>query len=144
MMSESPAVSLESGTFQLPDGTQYIGEFARVEGVGRVRQGRGQYISLSERYNGSWRDDKMHGEGSYTFASGCLYTGSFVDGAFEGQGTYTWPDGSRYTGQWAGSKMHGEGSYTDANKVVSRGTFHNGLYDSGRSYVSLRPASLPA
>jgi hypothetical protein len=36
--------------------------------------------------------------------------------------------------------MHGEGIYTDAEKVVVQGTFFNGMYNSGKSYVSVRPA----
>lgn len=134
-----------SGTFQFPDGTQYIGEYAVVEGLGKVRHGKGTYTSTgSERYTGSWINDKMSGEGVYNFASGCVYSGAFVDGSFEGFGTYTWPDGAKYAGNWLGNKMHGEGVYTDANKIENRGTFYNGLYDSGRSYVSVRPPSIPA
>jgi hypothetical protein len=36
--------------------------------------------------------------------------------------------------------MHGVGNYTDADGVQWNGNFFNGLYDSGRSYLSLRPA----
>lgn len=138
---------MEEGTFTFPDGSSYTGEFAVMDGTdgpSKVRNGRGTYSSLSEKYTGQWVNDRMSGEGVYTFASGAVYSGGFQDGFFHGFGTYTWADGAKYVGNWLQSKMHGEGMYTDANKVENKGTFYNGMYDSGRSYVSLRPPSIPS
>jgi len=135
--------AVKSGTFTFPDGSSYTGEFSTNATCAKVRNGRGTYTSLSEKYTGSWLNDRMNGEGTYNFASGAGYQGGFLDGHFHGFGTYTWPDGARYSGNWLQSKMHGDGVYIDSQKIESRGSFYNGMFDSGRSYVSVRPASVP-
>lgn len=134
---------MSSGTFTFPDGSTYSGEYSTDASGAKLRSGKGVYTSMSEKYTGGWEADKMHGEGVYTFASGAVYQGGFSDGFFHGMGTYTWPDGARYTGNWLQSKMHGDGAYIDAQKIESRGFWYNGSFDSGRSYVSLRPPSIP-
>ena len=141
-MSEGEAP--KSGTFSFPDGSSYSGEYSVDAAGAKVRSGKGVYTSASEKYSGGWLADRMHGEGTYHFASGAVYQGGFQDGFFAGFGTYSWPDGARYAGNWLQSKMHGEGEYVDAQKIASRGYFYNGQFDSGRSYVSLRPPSIPS
>ena len=37
---------------------------------------------------GDWSDNKMHGEGFYTYANGDMYTGSFQHGIKHGKGSY--------------------------------------------------------
>ena len=142
-MAEGGEVA-HSGTFTFPDGSSYSGEFTTDASGAKVRSGKGLYTSLSEKYLGGWAADRMSGEGVYTFASGAVYQGGFLDGFFHGFGTYTWPDGARYAGNWLQSKMHGEGVYVDAQQIESKGFWYNGAFDSGRSYVSLRPASIPS
>ena len=51
-----------------------------------------------DTYEGEWKNNKLHGQGTYTFASGDKYVGNYKDGKFHGQGTYTWSDGRRETG----------------------------------------------
>lgn len=132
------------GTFSFPDGSSYTGEYTTSENGVKVRNGKGSYVNISEKYVGCWVNDKMSGEGMYQFASGAVYQGKFQDGLFSGYGKYSWPDGAVYAGDWLLNKMHGSGTYVDANKVESKGTWYNGMFDSGRSYVSVRPASIPA
>jgi hypothetical protein len=52
--------------------------------------GDNQLTSLDVRY----KDDKMHGQGTYTWANGDKYVGEFKDGKRNGQGTYTYADGT--------------------------------------------------
>ena len=70
--------------------------------------------------NGNWycgeiQDNKMHGQGTYTFPDGRKYVGEFKNGKRHGQGTYTWPDGRKYVGEFKNGKYHGQGTYTSAN-----------------------------
>ena len=37
---------------------------------------------------GDWSENKMHGQGFYTYANGDMYTGSFQQGVKHGQGSY--------------------------------------------------------
>lgn len=43
---------------------------------------------------GGWSENKMHGEGSYTYANGDMYTGSFQQGVKHGNGSYYFKVGS--------------------------------------------------
>ena len=45
-------------------------------------------------YDGEWKDDKGHGQGTLTWADGNKYEGEWKDGKKHGQGTYNYPDGS--------------------------------------------------
>ncbi len=45
------------------------------------KNGFGIYIfSSKEKYEGLWKDDKMHGIGKYTYRDGSIYTGEFKYG----------------------------------------------------------------
>jgi hypothetical protein len=127
----------ETGAFNFPDGSTYIGEFKELNGV-KLRHGKGTYTSAQESYVGRWETDKQEGEGVYKFNSGAVYKGNFSQGAFHGQGKYTFADGASYEGEWSMNKMHGQGVYVDSQKVEWAGQFFNGLYDSGKSFVSVR------
>ena len=51
-----------------------------------------------DTYEGEWKNNVRHGQGTFTFANGDKYVGNFKDGLGHGQGTYTWSDGRRETG----------------------------------------------
>jgi hypothetical protein len=55
-----------SGTYELPEGAKYIGEF---------------------------KNRNYHGKGTYIFPDGTKNSGTFVDGKQEGKGTVEYPDG---------------------------------------------------
>ena len=97
----------------------------------------------TSKYVGAWKDDRQHGEGTYTWADGRKYVGAWKDDQMHGQGTYTWPSGSKYVGAYKYGKRHGQGTYTwaDGNKYVGafkddkrhgQGTY---TWPSGRKYV---------
>jgi len=54
------------------------------------------------------------------------YVGEFKDDKFHGQGTYTFAKGDKYVGEHKDGKQHGQGTYTFAD-----GTFEKGIYDMG-------------
>lgn len=130
-----------NGMFAFPDGSTYFGDYLEdtVKGI-KSRDGEGTYSFGVESYSGSWRNDQMHGKGVYKFASGATYEGFFANGLFNGEGIYTFADGAVYRGLWKMNNMHGKGEYTDANQTKWTGDFFNGMFDTGKSYISLRPA----
>ena len=88
------------GTFTLPDGGKYVGEF---------------------------RDGKYHGQGTATWPSGQKYVGEFRDGKMHGQGTLTRPSGVKYVGEFRDDKMHGQGTgYNPNGSVFHSGQWLNG------------------
>ena len=64
------------------------------------------------RYAGEFKNNKKHGQGTYTVANGDQYSGEFKDGTFNGQGTYSFANGSRYTGDFKDGKRSGQGAFT--------------------------------
>ena len=91
----------------------------RKEGKGvfevKKRDSDGLYLS----YEGEWKDNKRHGQGTLTVNS-TTYKGSWVAGLKEGQGTFTDCTGS-YTGTWKADKKSGSGVFTSVSGVVIRG-----------------------
>jgi hypothetical protein len=92
-------------------------------------------------YEGEWSENKMHGEGTYTYNSKAkkggapdIYSGSFVNGKKSGQGRYefgedqsmfsgVWVDGEMSTGKW---ELKGAAVYTGNFKLsrpVGEGQF---------------------
>ena len=41
------------------------------------------------KYVGDYKDNKQHGQGTYTYANGDVHVGEFKDDKAQGQGTYT-------------------------------------------------------
>lgn len=78
-----PEILTGSGIFMFPTGGKYEGEWKSIGGV-KFRDGNGVFTLGPEEYEGSWKNDLMHGEGRYKFSSGACYTGSFVHNSFEG------------------------------------------------------------
>ena len=65
-----------------------------------------------DKYEGEWKNNKIHGQGTYTYANGKKYSGEYKDGQANGQGIYLGANGARYSGEWKDDKMHGQGDYT--------------------------------
>ena len=64
----------------------------------------GTYIVDGVKYVGEWKDNKKHGQGTFTSPDGVKYVGEHKDGKQHGQGTFTFPDGEI----WNGYFMNGE------------------------------------
>ena len=78
------------------------------------------------KYVGEYRDDKRHGQGTYTFADGDKYVGEWRDDKRNGQGTNTFANGDKYVGEWRDGKYHGQGAFTFADGRVLEGIFKDG------------------
>ena len=66
-------------------------------------------------YEGTFRNGRQHGQGSYTLPSGYRYEGDWVDGQIVGQGRATYPNGSTYEGHFDAGKPNGTGRITYAD-----------------------------
>jgi hypothetical protein len=94
-----------------------------------------QEYANRDTYNGSIRNEKRHGEGTYTWASsGDVYTGAFVDGARTGEGTYTWASGDVYTGAFVDGARTGEGTYTFGGNSSWSGDVYTGAFVDGNHH----------
>ena len=117
----------------------YIGEWKLLRGR-KVKHGQGKITFPGvtsgqtqygqEEYEGVWEEDKMHGQGRYTFTSGAEYNGQWVEGRMMGVGKMVYADGTSYEGTWVNNLMHGEGIYVDADGVQWTGIFVNGTFES--------------
>ena len=63
-------------------------------------------------YEGSLKDGKPDGEGTYNWNSGKVYRGSWMNGFPHGVGTFRYPDGSEYCGEVFEGQKHGKGTCT--------------------------------
>ena len=102
----------------------------------------------AHKYEGEWRDGKMHGQGTFTYGPksqfpGDKYVGEYRDGKRNGQGTYTFADDGQYVGEFRDNKMHGQGTLTWLDGAQYIGEFRDGerngqgiaTYASGDKYV---------
>jgi hypothetical protein len=81
------------GTYTLPDGTKYVGQ---------------------------WKFRERYGQGELTFPDGRKYVGEFKSGQRHGKGTMFYPDGRKYVGDFKFSERTGQGTmnYPDGRKYI--------------------------
>lgn len=102
-------------------GTRYEGEWKEDfwHGQGTLT------FTDGEKYTGQWQNGLKHGQGTYTWANGNKYTGEYKNEMREGYGTQINTSGGKYTGQWLKNKMHGQGTY-----IWSDGSSYNGQWEN--------------
>ncbi|XP_023817178.1 alsin isoform X3 [Oryzias latipes] len=111
-----------SGVLKWPDGRIYTGTFKNG-----LEDGFGEFLApnkplnKNDCYQGHWKDGKMHGPGTYRYASGEVYDGSFQDGVRHGHGMLrsgklNTSSPSVFIGQWLQDKKTGYGVFDDITK----------------------------
>ena len=83
---------------------EHLGEF---EGGKRTGWGTCMF-KTNDLYNGFFKNDKMHGRGTYWFADASksiFYVGEFNDNNFQGLGKMIFSDGSTYLGSFVNNSM---------------------------------------
>ena len=91
---------------------------------GTLTWGKGEWEG--DKYVGEFKDNKRHGQGTYTHANGDKYVGEWKDDYRHGQGTGTWTNGDKYVGEWKDDKRW-EGIHYLASGEVA-GTYSNGKW----------------
>lgn len=118
------------GTFTLPDGLTYAGEYFIRDGM-QVPHGNGaSYVDGSLEYTGSWFEGLFHGHGETVF-----YKGDWAMGNREGQGE-EYNGFWSYTGSWKDDEPHGVGNMYDSNdNTTYAGEWVNGsAHDQGKFF----------
>ena len=98
--------------------------------------------SGKDRYVGGFKNNTLHGQGSYTLPNGEKYVGEFKDGEPK-VGTWTQPNGEKYVGEFKDGQRNGRGAWTHPNGEKYVGEFKDskpsgqGTYSfaDGRRYV---------
>ncbi|XP_069377256.1 alsin isoform X5 [Paralichthys olivaceus] len=110
------------GVLKWPDGRIYTGEFKNglEDGFGEFTAPN-KALNKNDHYQGHWKDGKMHGLGTYRYASGEVYDGSFQDGMRHGHGMLrsgklNTSSPSVFIGQWVQDKKTGYGVFDDITK----------------------------
>ena len=58
------------------------------------------------------------------------YEGTWKQGKMNGRGSFYWPNGARYIGEWANNMRQGFGKFRDSKgKEIYEGMWENGKYD---------------
>ena len=78
------------------------------------------------QYEGDFLEDKLNGNGVYTYLDGAIYTGQFKNDVFEGKGKIVFADGNTYVGDFSNNNFNGKGTYTYADKSILVGDFVDG------------------
>ncbi len=110
------------GTMSWQSGERYEGSWknSRMHGKGTMTWSDGR------KYSGDWKNGEMDGDGMMSWANGDKYKGDFKANNMEGKGVMTWATGDRYEGAWKTGKMHGKGVLKYANGITVKGSWENG------------------
>lgn len=123
-------VSDRIATLQYPNGNRYSGGYADGK-----KQGHGAFVwATLHTYSGDYKDDNMHGTGTYTWPDGGKYTGAWRDGEMNGYGARVYADGGTYVGQWQNNSLNGTGTRTWPHGDAYVGQFLNGNMHGAGTY----------
>lgn len=110
------------GVLKWSDGRIYTGTFKNglEDGFGEF-DAPNKTLNKSDHYQGHWKEGKMHGLGTYRYASGEVYDGSFQDSMRHGHGMLrsgklNTSSPSVFIGQWLQDKKTGYGVFDDITK----------------------------
>ncbi|KAM9486533.1 alsin [Clarias gariepinus] len=111
-----------SGTLKWPDGRVYCGTFKNglEDGFGDCVMPNMSFNKY-DRYKGHWKEGKMHGFGTYRYATGEVYEGSFQENLRHGHGMLSSgrlasSSSSVFVGQWVHDKKSGYGIFDNITK----------------------------
>lgn len=77
-------------------------------------------------YIGEMSDNKITGDGQYTFSEGSVYNGKVLNGLRHGYGVYEHKEENiKYEGDWANGLKHGKGKLI-IQDMIYEGNFHEG------------------
>jgi hypothetical protein len=119
------------GAHVWPDGDYYIGWW-----LNQKRHGKGTLSKATgETYSGQWKDGFMDGKGLYRWEDGAEYIGSYKRGFREGRGKLVQKT-KTYVGEWRSGKREGFGIQTYDDGSEYRGPWENDRYGGGNGCFS--------
>ena len=69
--------------------------------------GYGVLTKSGNVYNGEFRNNKQHGNGTLEYQNGDRYEGQWQNDMFHGVGTFKDTSGNEYSGDWKENKQNG-------------------------------------
>ena len=97
--------------------------------LNKVKNNKCKAITYEDgKYFGRIRQDKRHGQGTYTWSNGDKYVGEWSEDDRHGQGTFISQGGFKYIGEWKDDVKHGQGEI----KYLYEGKYLNGGRYSGK------------
>ncbi|KAL4437595.1 hypothetical protein ABPG74_017833 [Tetrahymena malaccensis] len=92
----------------------------------------------NNRYEGTFKDGQLFGQGIYFYPSGSIYMGGIKDNGRDGQGIFYFANGNIYSGQWQNNDQSGLGKFffVQNEKLFQfyYGYFKNSLYQGFGCY----------
>lgn len=142
------------GVMIWPSGTKYEGEFFENyrRGYGTLTKptfnvyacGCKIVSSMSDIYEGSWKQGLPEGTGTCTWRNGSIYNGNWRKGKLDGSGIMMWSNGDIFDGCWLNGLMHGQGVYRFANGRIYVGTWSKGIKDGKGTFYYPNDSKKPS
>ena len=110
------------GTYLWADGSQYISHFKNGEPYGEAKI----IMANGDEVIGNWLEENFYSKGQRTYPDG-IYVGEFKNNKRHGQGTYSWFEGGKYIGAWRDDKRHGLGICINENEIHNACEWREGL-----------------
>lgn len=132
------------GTKTYADGTKRTGLWKKgqpVDKSGQVIELAARGGSAEENgdvQSGCIKGNCESGRGTYIYIDGSKYEGQFRNGKLHGQGTWFYPDGDKYVGNFKENYSHGEGAIYHANGTVTEGTWSEGEYIAQKEAAAVK------
>ena len=124
------------GTYEMSDGSIYIGDHKNGKGNGRGTMIFGKKTKWADDvYVGEVKNDIKHGFGTYDYKNGDKYVGTFKSDKKHGQGTYTYNNGKVKEGIWK------DGKFMYAKKLTSSSNPKIEEYKSFCSEIGFTPGT---
>ena len=135
------------GTITFTNGDKYVGEHKDDK-----RHGQGTYTFgpnsefAGDKYVGEYKDNKRHGQGTYTYADGNKYVGELKDGKFDGQGIFYFASGAKDVGTFKDDALNGYAvRYNSDGTILKQGIWKDDEFQYAQNSSPASPASnLPA
>ena len=81
------------------------------------------------KYEGTWKNDKEHGQGVFKFNNGNVYEGELKEGAITGKGVLTLNNGEVFRGMFNNGVIYGKGNWSNSKEEKYIGFFIFLLYN---------------
>jgi hypothetical protein len=115
---------LKEFTISYPDNSYYNGYFNKYW----KKEGKGiLYLADGNKYEGCFKDDKMHGRGRLINIEGYYYEGEFKNNQANGYGKYYNLDGTNFIGYWKDDLQNGSGEEVFFDGSRYEGNYVNGI-----------------